>query len=702
MSGSSLLRMGLLSCLPLGMACSEAPSTPAPPSSHDPRLHRDPTGALPLESVSEDEADRALVIAGLETDAARAQGVDAFVAELKEKLGSQRQSVPALDRITADRLGDPLPGMETVAARFTQAKTPSLPGIGRAALGLSDSERQQYERCPLDTAPAGSSQRRCEALVQEVVEAVSRTIASGAADAEQRIRSTYPDLTDQSYKFVAAWAIASANNGALTASAYAAHELKAAAVCDDNSDRKTIAYSLGVKQGIELVYERRAWALNQLGGCAIGADAIAEQVRVRATARIDAFVQEHALCPDTDLSLINPARKEIEVERERGIRVGIAQQVEVLRNEMGRMLHDGTVCAPPPPPPVVVRPAPAPPPPAPTPPPRSAAPPPPSCSASIGPSGGNTHTNFAINWSSNGSSCTWALDGAHQGAIPCAGSTSLTFAPGSHIVTLRASGPGGSTSCDANRITVDAPPVCYSNGSFTCRLVVYSIRGVTWEQCACRLNECCSPIVVDLDDDGVEVSSQRVPFDLVGSGRPQSTTWVGERDGLVVLDRDGDGRISTGAELFGDQTPCAGRRCYDGVAALTHWDDPAQGGNGDQVLDARDAVFRRLALWLDRNHDGVSQPSELAPLAQHGILSLNLAATYPNIHQTAGTLTAKLEVRTTHGPRSAYDAWFKTRLNTHEMAAVLAPPAPPTRPGRARTPARPPAAECVAPAFPHE
>ncbi|MBK6848405.1 MAG: hypothetical protein IPG96_13065 [Proteobacteria bacterium] len=83
----------------------------------------------------------------------------------------------------------------------------------------------------------------------------------------------------------------------------------------------------------------------------------------------------------------------------------------------------------------------------------------PTCSASISPGSGNTNTNFTITWSSNGSSCTWALDGVNQGAVPCSGSApNSRFTVGNHTVTLRTTGPGGTTQCNSNSVSVTPPP----------------------------------------------------------------------------------------------------------------------------------------------------------------------------------------------------------------------------------------------------
>jgi len=142
------------------------------------------------------------------------------------------------------------------------------------------------------------------------------------------------------------------------------------------------------------------------------------------------------------------------------------------------------------------------------------------------------------------------------------------------------------------------------------------------------------PLVLDLDGDGLEISplSAGVQFDTNADTIRTATAWVGADDGLLVLDRNGNGQIDSARELFGDETLLAdGKKAAHGFAALADLDVGgavgATGGAGDGVFDAKDAQFGAVRIWRDLNQDGISQAGELQTMAEAGIASIGLAST---------------------------------------------------------------------------
>jgi hypothetical protein len=132
----------------------------------------------------------------------------------------------------------------------------------------------------------------------------------------------------------------------------------------------------------------------------------------------------------------------------------------------------------------------------------------------------------------------------------------------------------------------------------------------------------CSPIVIDLGHDGYQLTgaTEGVRFDIDADGVQENISWTapGSNDAFLWLDENGNGNVDNGSELFGDA------EYPNGFEKLRRYDSWSLGGNGDGMIDPSDSVWNNLMLWIDSNHDGISQAGETMPLNETDFFQIAL------------------------------------------------------------------------------
>ena len=157
----------------------------------------------------------------------------------------------------------------------------------------------------------------------------------------------------------------------------------------------------------------------------------------------------------------------------------------------------------------------------------------------------------------------------------------------------------------------------YENGDERLEIQYERVEYLRVEQSEVQVQE-AEPLVIDLNGNGIELTDVRkgdgVEFDITGDGIKEQASWVSPSDGMLVYDRNGNGIIDSGRELFGDQHGAA-----NGFEELAKFDTDRNG-----AIDGNDTIYNDLKIWQDLNQNGYSETEELKPVEEYGIESIDL------------------------------------------------------------------------------
>lgn len=176
---------------------------------------------------------------------------------------------------------------------------------------------------------------------------------------------------------------------------------------------------------------------------------------------------------------------------------------------------------------------------------------------------------------------------------------------------------GGDEACEIG----DTDDCTAADGSAGLRDCIDGDEGPEWTECAANQGAGSTPLVLSFGSERVRFTAgDSSAFDLAGRGMSVATDWPAASTPWLALDRNGNGRIDDGRELFGSAAVLAsGAHASNGFQALAELDS-----NGDGRITPADAAWSQLSVWSDSDADRRSTATELAPLSAFRLTGIEL------------------------------------------------------------------------------
>ena len=182
------------------------------------------------------------------------------------------------------------------------------------------------------------------------------------------------------------------------------------------------------------------------------------------------------------------------------------------------------------------------------------------------------------------------------------------------------------------------------------------------------------PIIIDLNKNGITSTklNNTIYFDHDNNNFKEASSWIDKGDAFLALDKNNNGLIDNGNELFGNHTISNTRFKYtnnkatNGYEALKTYDL-----NGDNVIDSKDEIYDKLVLWKDSNQNAITDKGELIKLKDSGIVSIDLNYKNINTDEKGNTIKQSSTITFEDGTTTiANDVWFKVNLDKTKHISI--------------------------------